>query len=368
MKYPPFCPNPHCRKHDLKHRDTSWYESSGYYVTAVSGSIHRYRCRSCGMRFSEMSFSINYAAKKHLPYDYIFKQLKSAAGIRDIARDLKVSPAAIQNRIARMGRQAVAVHMKLKSTLRLNEDLVSDGFESFTVSQYFPNNIHLLAGKDSQYLYAFDYAYMARKGRMTEHQKRRNRYMREKAQAGETITGSFMTICRQIDRMLEKRIKKTTVLFTDEKPQYRNVLAMWMFSRDLAHVTVNSKAPRTLTSDLFSVNYLDREIRKDNANHVRQTVQFSRNVSNSMERLAIYGLYHNYLKPYRINSSEDLVHAEAAGMERKIITAELKSLFTRRRFFSRLESCVDADRKIWFKEFRTPGKEKNDYVPQYAGY
>jgi transposase-like protein len=365
MKYPPFCPNPVCKMHSLKHRQIQWYELSGYYSTAAFGEVRRYRCRACRMRFSDQTFSLNYAAKKRLPYDYIFKQLKSAAGVRDIARDLRVSPTTIQNRISRLSRQAVAVHNKIKSTIKLNEDLVSDGFESFTVSQYFPNNIHLLAGKDSQYLYTFDYAYLARKGRMTEAQKKKNRQMRDKAKEGATITDSFLNICKQIDSLLKQRTKSSTVLFTDEKPQYRNVLSKYLFSKDLVHVTVNSKAPRTLTNDLFSVNYLDREIRKDNANHVRETVQFSRNVNNSMERLAIYGLYHNYVKPYRINSSEDRVHAEVAGINRMLINSELKNLFTMRRFFSRMGKCSDTDKKIWFKEFRTPGKSGLDYVPGY---
>jgi transposase-like protein len=366
MKYPPFCPNPDCEKHTLKHRNKDWYDSSGYYATSVSGRIHRYRCRICGMRFSDQSFSIDYAAKRKLPYDYILKQLKSAAGIRDIARDLKVSPTTIQNRISRLSRQAVAVHTELKGSIRLNEDLVSDGFESFAVSQYFPNNIHLLAGKDSQYLYAFDYAHLSRKGRMTESQKRKNLKMKKKLQGGTTISKSFMNICKQIDLLLERSSKEHTVLFTDEKPQYRSVLSVCGFSRDFSHVTVNSKIPRTLTNDLFSVNYLDREIRKDNANHVRQTVQFSRNVNNAMERLAVYSLYHNYIKPYRINTSKNIVHAEAAGVDRKKINSELKSLFTFRRFYSRIKNLTDTDMRLWLKGFMTPGKTGYEYVPKYA--
>ena len=318
------------------------------------------------MRFSDQSFSINYAVKRILSYDYILKQLKSAAGIRDIARDLRVSPTTIQNRISRLSRQSLAIHSELKRSIRLKEDLVADGFESFTVSQYFPNNIHLLAGKDSQYLYSFDYAHISRKGRMTEYQKKRNIDLKKDSYGGISITKSFTNICKDIDILLEKRSGDHTTLYTDEKPQYAGVLSLCRFSRPLRHVTVNSRKPRTLHNDLFSVNYLDREIRKDNANHVRETVQFSRNVNNAMERLSIYGLYHNYMKPYRINASEKRAHGEIAGIKRAKINSELKTLFTRRRFYSRIRNLGAEEMKIWLRGFATPGKRRSEYVAGYA--
>ena len=374
MKYPPFCPNKNCSMHHLTHKSTLWYTMSGSYTTSVFGYIKRFRCRKCNTRFSEQSFSLDYSVKRRLPYDYIFKQLKSAAGIRDIARDLRVSPTTIINRITRLSRQAQAVHTSLSNTVCLNEDLVADGFESFAVSQYFPDNIHLLAGKDSQYMYSFDYAHLRRKGRMTEHQKKVNRIMKKRLISGISITKSFTNICQQVDILLQSRITEHSCLYTDEKPQYRRVISGCGFSKSLSHITVNSKVARTLTNDLFSVNYLDREIRKDNANHVRETVQFSRNVNNDLERLSIYRLYHNYIKPYRINPtkkdedyiSKDEVHGQVAGIKRELIAAELKTLFTRRRFYSRIKWRSFQEMRLWLRGFPTPGKLMSEYVPLYA--
>ncbi len=366
MKYPPFCPNKDCSLHHLEHRFTTWYTKSGSYTTAVSGRIKRYQCKLCGMRFSEQSFSLDYSAKRKLPYDYILKQLKSAAGIRDIARDLHVSPTTIINRITRLARQSLAIHSALRDSIRLKEDLVADGFESFAVSQYHPDNIHLLAGKESQYLYSFDYAHMNRKGRMTLQQKEKSRRLKKINEGGVSISRSFSNICKQIDLLMEKRVPEHSVLYTDEKPQYRTVISECSFNQSLSHVRVNSKKMRNLTNDLFSVNYLDREIRKDNANHVRETVQFSRNVNNDLERLSIYRLYHNYMKPYRINLSTGLLHAEVAGVDSRKIRAELKSLYTRRRFYSRMKGMTFEEMRIWLRGFVTPGRKGIEYVPQFA--
>ena len=366
MKYPPFCPNPDCDRHLLSHRDTTWYSPSGYYRTHTHGTVKRFRCNSCGFRFSAQTFSLDYFVKKKLPYRYIFNQLKSAAGIRDIARDLKVSPGAVLNRISRMSRQAVGIHCGLCRSVRLNEDLVADGFESFTVSQYYPNNIHLLAGKESQYLYAFDYSYLARKGRMTEYQKKLNRIKKESSHGGISVTESFSNICSKIDILMDRRRGNHTVLYTDQKPQYKRVIAQAHFYSSLSHITISSRLPRTVTNKLFSVNYLDREIRKDNANHVRESVQFSRNTGNCMERMALYSLYHNYMKPYRIRSGTDTVHAEIAGISGKKINAELKSLFTERRFLSRMKGMSMSDIRTWFGLYTTPGSTSWRYIPDYA--
>ncbi len=51
------------------------------------------------------------------------------------------------NRIGRLARQGMALHVELLSGFTPNEPLVTDGFESFVSDQYQPNNIHLLTGK-----------------------------------------------------------------------------------------------------------------------------------------------------------------------------------------------------------------------------
>jgi len=79
----------------------------------------------------------------------------------------------VKNKISRLARQAIAVHKELRAGLICQENLVADGFESFCVSQYFPNNINLLLLKDSQYLYYTNYVTIRRKGRMTPEQKQK---------------------------------------------------------------------------------------------------------------------------------------------------------------------------------------------------
>ena len=369
---PLFCPNRHCSHHRGAPQDPRWYIRDGTYTTRAHGKVPRFICTRCGKQFSQQTFSIDYGVKKAVSYRYIFNQLKAGAGIRAIARDVSVSHNLILNRCSRLARSALAVHASIHRTIRLQEDLVADGFESFVGSQYFPNNIHLLAGKDSQHLYGFDYAHLRRKGRMTERQKARVKELDAHFTSGRrTITSSFRGLIEQLEHLRRTRCGAHTTLYTDEKVHYRKVFKEYtslLGNPDLvSHVQINSRKARTVRNRLFSVNYLDREIRKDCANHVRETVQYSRNVSHLMERLAIYRVYHNYVKPYRVDHPrlKRVTHGEMAGINKEVIQKEMDSLFTRRRFFSRLTLCW-SDVLIWLRGLATPPKNGMQVVPSYA--
>ena len=129
----------------------------------------------------------------------------------------------------------------------------------------------------------------------------------------------------------------------------------------------NSKEGRNTGNPLFSVNYIDREIRKDMASHARETVQFPRNVSNAMLRMNLYLFDHNVFKPYRIRDVEKrrLSHAEAAGIESGNLRMITNGFF-RSRFFRPvgLEMSVGAQRTL-NREWVTPLKVRSDFRPMY---
>lgn len=366
---PPFCPNAACRYHYPQAlrgtRKSPWYHKDGYYHSTCHGTVQRFVCTCCGTRFSAQTFSLDYGVKKRLSNRRIFQQVNSGSGIRFAARNLKVSEKVIVNRIARLARQAIAMHALLRELFSLAEELAADGFESFTGSQYFPNNIHLAVGKGSQYLYGADYAHLRRKGRMTPAQKQRRMELEEqwKAPPGEIIR-SFTRLVRQIGRYQRENPASPLWLYTDEKQEYWQVLADVAWIRQ---VTVPSTAPRTLRNHLFPVNYFDRELRKDQSNHTRETVEFSRDVNNAMDRVWMYSAYHNYVKPYRIGvkEGEETTHAEQAGIPPEVIAKLWKTFFTRRFFVSHL-NLSESEWRSWYRCYATPMKYTAPRYPRYA--
>ena len=361
MQHPPFCPHLPCKLHTRQPSGKSWYVRNGTYLSRCKGRIQRYRCKACGAGFSSQSFHIDYYAKRIVDYHDLLDKLKSCSSTRDMARDFKVSTATVQNKVFRLARQAISLHAELTSALRVSEDLVADGFESFCVSQYYPNNIHLLAGRHSQFLYHLNYVTIRRKGRMRAEQKRKRTALERLYSA--PYRGIELSFKELLDRLLDLSKGRLT-LFSDEKRDYG--LALKGIG-GICHRTISSRRERTYANPLFAVNYLDRQIRKDLKEHVRETVCFSRNVCNSMERLVLYSLYHNYLKAYRakLRKGEYVSHAEKAGIDGDLVRKGLKTLFTRRRFLSHTP-IRGFMRYLWKRQLFTPLKDKVEYVPKYA--
>ncbi len=228
MINPPFCPHAGCAFHVRPDshearllRVRSWFLRCGYYATRVRGRVQRFRCTSCGRGFSEQTFRLDYYVKRRISYRRIQMEVKSCSGVRQMARNLSVSPATVTNRISRLSRQVLAAHAQLLTQIHVAEDLVADGFESFSVSQYYPNNIHLLVGKDSQFTYCADYVPIRRKGTMTERQHLKRTALEMVFRPDPRgISRSFALISEQVDRLCQTSILPVLTLWSDSRSEY----------------------------------------------------------------------------------------------------------------------------------------------------
>jgi len=156
MHEPPFCPNHHCHCHypidDQSRR--RWYCRDGSFVSAREGITRRFSCRYCGKRFSEATFSTDYYAKRRINLYRLRRMLVSGVSIRAASRQLFCAPGTVARRLVILARQSIAAQAEICDHHTSGEPLVADGFQSFWVSQYHPNNFNLLCGSESQYVYA----------------------------------------------------------------------------------------------------------------------------------------------------------------------------------------------------------------------
>jgi transposase-like protein len=373
---PPFCPNPECaHHHDTPERYAGHWKHAGSYMTAVVGEVPRFTCTACKRGYSERTFAYGYYTKRTLDTREIQRAISQGESVSSIARHLGASTASIQNRIDRLARACLAMHTDLTATLVLGEHLVADGFESFDRSQYHPNQINILVGKRSQFLYALTHVTIRRKGRMSKAQKDRLASLEERWHAPRAgIRTSFARLLTTIDPLWDRATLPDLQLWTDEHRDYpaavidTGPLLTATHDGSFSHLTWPSTAPRTLRNPLFAVNYYDRELRKDLAAFRRESTCFTRNVANGLSRFACHMAYHNYQKPYRVESAriDDSVHAEVAGIDRGAIRAQLARLYTDRPFIGRHKPSDEATR-IWLKRAATPLKNKPDRLPAYAG-
>ena len=256
MFIPPFCPNSHCAYHIRPPDSRSWFQKRGSYHTQSAGQIPRFSCTRCGRGFGRRTFSIDYFTKKLVDYHTLITFLSSCMGIRQISRATGLSIGTISNRFDRFARQAIALSELISRSHTLSEDLVADEFETFSVSQFFPEYYHLLVGKDSQYLYFVTHMMFKRKGRMSEEQKREREglYQRVRFERGRQ-SRSFAEVMEKITGMSGEGTGLT--LYTDEKTAYGRAiggneeLSKMRDQGRFEHHQTPSSAPRTFSNPLF---------------------------------------------------------------------------------------------------------------------
>jgi transposase-like protein len=373
MTHPPFCPYPECQNHEHPPRKR-WWRRAGFHATKCFGDVPRFQCRSCFRTFSTQTFSTDYYAKKQIDYRVLERQLASSMSVRSLARSFDCSCGSILNRVDRLSRQAIAAHARLRALATNYEDVCIDGLVSFDRSQYFPNNITLSITAESRYVLSFTHATLRRSGTMRPGQKKRRDSLYQGLEfEARALERSFGELLDELKRDRPPREHKPLVVITDEKKEYARAFAAHSLFREqdeehrVVHRRINSRLPRTFLNPLFASNYLDREIRKDQAAHRRETTCFGRNVANGLSRTACYLDWHNYAKRYLIKAPvvEDQSHGEEAGIPRSEIERSRRRMFRKRAFLSLIK--LDAlEEKIWLKRFPTPGRSQIVYLPAFA--
>ena len=373
QRLPKFCPNDRCRYHHIERAPAGTFVRYGRHHTAAFGAVQRFRCRSCRRTFSSQTLSIDYYVKRPVDYRRLRRAMDECAGVRACARTLGISANCVINRTMRAARAALWQHARVLEHISLGEDLASDGFESYAVSHYFPNNLHTLAGVDSQYVYAIDGVTIRRKGRMTDGQKRRRDELEQRWRADRRgVEKSFARIVEQAVRLHAESARARLTLYTDKKTDYMRAcsdsaaVVGWRRLGRFIHRRISSRAARTVDNPLFAVNYIDRELRKDLHEHTRETVCFARSQNLQMERLAIYTAEHNAAKRYRINqpAADTATHASVAGVEAHTLADIRRGLYRNRKFFTRT-SLPEWAQRIWRRSYPTPLREAPEYRPEY---
>lgn len=374
MIRPPFCPYRDCEVHYTAPTRARWWTRSGVYYTNLRGRIRRFRCGLCGRTFSEQTFHIDYYAKRGVDYRRLLGMQASCCGVRQTARQLKVDPKTVTNKIMRLSRQSIASHTRVMEDFSTAEDLCADGLQSFWVSQYVPNHITVLAGATSRFIMSAEGVSLRRRGRMTPRQKLRRRVLEKCYRPDpQAIKRSFHELCDLASTLVASSRRAHTFLDTDELPDYHWVvkrhgpLSILIAKGRLTHRRTSSKAPRTADNPLAAVNTIDRQIRTDLAEHVRETIRFARNPNRSMERFWVWMLQYNYRKRYRINQSvaDTTTHAQAAGVNDSVLHDALAGIFTRRRFMSR-SYLRGVGLRTWLRMIPRPDVPLTpEYLPDY---
>ena len=359
---------PHCANADCPYsvpRPDWHFVRNGYYRRPSDRRIFPlFLCRHCGTSFSSRTFSTTYRLRRRRHFRLIAAWACEGPGLRQTGRVLGISHSTVARHLARLGRHCLLFHLKLfadRPDFRLLEATVLDGFETFAYSQYYPFHANLAAGARSTFIYGFNHALLRRKGRMTEHQKRRRAEL--EARLGRPDPKAIQRAVADLVRELTTRLPTgaTLCLHTDDHPAYRR--ALHDLRREAAcppirHLITSSKQRRTTSNPLFPVNLADLRLRHGQANHRRETIAFSKRLQAALERLAAFVLWSNCIKRKSEKEDETTAAMEAGLLERPLSWSEI----LRRRLFPKHWPLSAQWREYYERRVTTPPLEGREAV------
>ncbi|HET6463465.1 MAG TPA: hypothetical protein VFH33_06665 [Candidatus Krumholzibacteria bacterium] len=170
---------------------------------------------------------------------------------------------------------------------------------------------------------------LRRKGRMRSRQKTR------RAELERTLGRAPARAIEDGMRALLAPLTSTVIRSDDHRAYPRAIRTL---GRPVKHRITSSKARRDQRNPLWEVNLLDLMIRHSTAAHKRETIAWAKRRQSSIEKLAIFQVWRNYMKR-RWEKSERRTPAMILGVASR--PWQLADLLKGRLFFhgSRLSMC-----------------------------
>ena len=336
---PPFCPNPKCSCHVDPH-PKFWHKTGIRKVKKYPGFVQKYSCKICKKGFSYTSFTLEYRRRSD-PFEFVFKCSTSGMSNRSIATILGVSEHKVRECIKVLSRQCLLNQERLIQNKKVENSLVYDGFETFSYSQFDPNNINCLVSKDSLFTWDYSFSHLNRKGRMTDAQKCKLKKIEKKY--GRYPSNQIRKKSSFIFKNSFANIDTKLTLNTDEHKIYPLALKDSCSEKKIDHVVTNSKIHRNIHNPLFAVNHLDMLFRHFLKNCTRETIGFSKNEAGLMDRINLFLSCKNFMKTKFVKTKN-----KEAKKTPAMLAGVVDKIYSFKDFFKvRLSSIQIKLRKHW---------------------
>ena len=322
---PPHCPNPNC--HYFNTFSGEWpYKRKGFYVRRISPTrIQRFTCLACRRHFSTQTFSTSYWQKRPDLIPRIVMMVVGCMGNRQISRALRCSPETVSHHIARLGRHCLLLQARELSRVPVLNEIAIDGFETFEWSQYFPFHHNVAVDVGSGYFLCHTDSPLRRKGRMQARQRDR------RAQLEHALGRAPSRAIEDGVRDLLTPISSRAIRSDAHRAYPRAIKGL---GRSIKHQVTSSTRRRDRRNPLWEVNLLDLMIRHSTAAHKRETIAWAKRRQASIEKLAIFQVWRNYMKKRREKGAR-VTPAMILGLTTR--PWRLRDLLRERLFFDKIE-------------------------------
>jgi transposase-like protein len=310
------------------------FKRKGYYVRQSRPQrIQRFTCLACHRHFSTQTFSTSYWQKRPEFTARLLPMVVGCMANRQIARALGCSPTTVAHHVSRLGRHCLLTQADELARIPALGEIAIDGFETFEWSQYFPFHHNVAVDVGSGYFLYHTDSPLRRKGRMTACQRARR--SRLEATLGTAPPQAIEAGVRDLLDGILSRHSARAVRSDDHWAYPRAIAAV---APGVVHRVTSSKQRRDTRNPLWEINLLDLLIRHSTAAHKRETIAWAKRRQASIEKLAIFQVWRNYIKRQREKGGRT---TPAMRLGVALRPWRIRDLLGRRRFFerTRLSHC-----------------------------
>ncbi len=208
--------------------------------------------------------------------------------------------------------------------LKIRESVAYDGLENFCASQYEPNNINHVVGRESYFLYDFNFSPLNRKGRMSHNQRLQDRRLAKIH--GRYPRNAIQTATHSILKRMLARSAERLIFHSDNHHAYRAAIELLPRSSKIEHVITSARRARNYRNKLFAINHLDRLARQQLPTFTRETIAFAKHSIGMIESFTLLMIWKNFMRTIFIkkNREDPRRHLDSPAMRVGIAEKVLK--------------------------------------------
>lgn len=284
-----FCPNPNCAFPFHLIRDGHFRRKEDSKI------VQRFRCKTCGKRFSNATFSETYYQKKRRINFLFLKLYASGLSINRSARILSVNPKTISRRVSFLGKKCARLNERARQKRRNIHNVVMDDLITKENSKLKPLSITIAVDEDRRHILGMEVSQIPAFGHLSKIALKKYGYRANHHPEG--LHRLFGSITPSLSR--EVLIK------TDEHTSYPHVIRKYLprskheaYKSERAHVAGQGELKKVSFDPLFMINHTCAMLRANVNRLIRKTWCTTKNVERLKDHLEIFQFYYNeiYLK------------------------------------------------------------------------
>lgn len=284
-----FCPNPHCAFPFNLIRD-------GYFRRKDDSKIiQRYRCKTCGKRFSNATFSESYFQKKRRINFTFLKHYSSGLSISRSALLLGVNVKTISRRVAFLGKKCRRLNEKMRDKRTNIQTVVMDDLITKENSKLKPLSVSIAVDENRRHILGVEVSQIPAFGHLSKIA------LRKYGSRANTHPEALDRLFKSIAPMLSREV----LIKTDEHTSYPYVIRKYLprskheaFRSERAHVAGQGELKKVSFDPLFVINHTCAMLRANINRLIRRTWCTTKKIERLKDHLEIFQYYYNeiYLK------------------------------------------------------------------------